>query len=183
MMKITKGKVLVLVILIMFGITLNLVKTNQAYKRFILEDMEQSIKKSNKYFDSIRSTINIILKNDEEIQVGYDDVNDLITMHKTISRELFYLIKKYHKLDDKYDGSFFELYDNFEEKRYIAAEYYESLDKRLKKELDKETDEELNKSTYIILGDDDVSELKSILSFYNDIIKELNKLLKYHIKI
>ncbi|WP_432408702.1 hypothetical protein [Wukongibacter sp. M2B1] len=169
-MKITKGKMMALLILIMFAITLNLVKENQSYKRFISEDMKQSTEKFNKHFYSIRDMINSILTNDVKAQVGYDEVNNLMIIHKTISRELFNSYKKYCKLGGKYDKSFQELYDDFQEKRYIVAEYYENLNKRLDKKLDK--------STYIILGDDDISKLRSILIFYNDTKREFEKLMK-----
>lgn len=182
MMKITKGKIMVLLILIMFAIILNLVKDNRSYKKFISEDMKQSTETFNKHVDSIRGMINSILINDGEIQLGYDEVNDLMTIHNIISRELFNSYKKYRKLGGEYDESFQDLYDNFTEEEYIVVEFFKNLDKRLDKELYKETDEELDKRTYIILGDDDINKLRAIIIFYNDTKREFEKLMRYELR-
>lgn len=166
MLKIIKGKMLALLILIMFVILLNLYKNNQSYKRFILVDMEQSTQKVNEYFYDIMATINRILINDGEIQVGYDEINNLMAMHMTISREIFNLKMKYGKLGGEFRESFQGLHDNFTRNKYDIAEYYDKLNKKL------------DKSTYIILEDDDISKLKSILSFYIDTKREFNELMR-----
>lgn len=174
MMKITKGKMMTLLILIMFVIILNLSKDNKSYSRYVSEDMKQSTEKLNNHFYDIRAKINSILTNDGEIKVGYDEVNDLMTIHKTISRELFNSYKKYRKLGDRYDESFGELFDNFTDEKDTVEEYYKNLNKRL----DKELDEESGKRAYIILGDDDISKLRLILTFYIDTKREFEKLMR-----
>lgn len=166
MVKISKGKFWFVLLLILLDLLFFLTKNNYKYNRYIYEDIEQSINRLNEEFNSIRDGIKNILSNDEKIQVDYEEINNLMTLSMSIDRELFNLKKKSRIIEGKLGKEIQVICDDFDynDNTEKIKQYYKSIKERL-----------YGKS-YVKLEENDIKELKSILSFYNNTKDKINKL-------
>lgn len=156
---------ILVVSLLLLYILLDLSKSNQQFKRYVREDMKQSVTRLNKYFSNNRSKIISIIHNGK---MDYNQLENLKQQHSTISKEIFNL----HLKSNMKEGRTQEEIETI----YIRFNYGEGVndeDIRLFFEgLNKEIGEEKN----IKLEDKDINKMESILEFYSEIDEKVSKI-------
>jgi len=110
-----------------------------------------------------------IVSNKNEIYIEYKDIELLMMYHGDLERSVFGFKKKANFINEDTKDGFQKLCDkyNYEEEINLedTAIYYENLLKRME---GKEN---------LILKDDDVYMLEEIYNLYNEIRKNINKLM------
>lgn len=160
----TKRLLLVLAIslLLLFLFTISL-KNNQDYKIYVREDMKQSVIRLNQYISDSSIEIRSVIRDNK---INVNQLESLEQQHSIISKEINNLHLKGRITGGKLKEEAEKVYSAFFYSKPLNEEainqYYKTLSKK------SVTDK------YIKLESMDITELESIISFYNEFAEKLS---------
>ena len=163
-----KWKTVILILLVIILLFYN-IGINSKLKRYIVEDKEVFINEIDNLIAKSKIKMDSIISNKDEIYIEYKDIELLKMYHGDLKRKLFGFKKKANYINKDLSDGFQKLSDKYNYEEEINLEdtviYYEEFLKRIE---DNEN---------IILTDDDVYMFERIYNLYNEIRKDINKIM------
>lgn len=161
-----KTIILMFLVIILLFYTISI---NSKHKRYINEDKGQFISNINTLMNKSKLKMDSIISKNQEIDIEDKDIEILMMYHNGLKRSLFGFKKKANHINEDVSDEFQRIWDKYNYEEDINLEdttiYYENLLESVK-----------NKES-LKLEDEDIRMLEGIYNLYNEINKEMNKIL------
>ncbi len=168
-MKILNKWKTIISILLVITLFFYIISINSKHKRYIDEDKEQFSSNINTLMNKSKLKMDNIISNNEEIDIEDKDIEILMIYHNDLKRSIFGFKKKAKLINEEVRDGIQEIWDKYNYEEDINLEdtiiYYENLLESVK-----------NKGN-LKLKDEDIRMLEGIYNLYNEINKEMNKIL------
>lgn len=167
MLALNKWKTIILILLVV--ILLYTIGINARLRRYIDQDKEQFITRINNLIIKSKVKIDNITSNKDEVYIEYKDIELLTMYHDDLERSVFGFKKKADFINKDVSHEIQKLWDKYKYEEEInldsTRKYYLNFLKRIQ-----------NKEN-VMLNNDDVYMLEAIYNLYNEIRKDINKLM------